>query len=149
MKNRKFKYDFQLVVNGMLSIYEFERGWHDLIKKWFGKYCIHGQNIWKEGKLGKALVEGQVLCMDEQYTEKQEGKLHVENVSLNVVAETTKSVISNFYFKALTVRTFIIKWFVARDSSMSHFVTQHDRLLFDRDKEQDIAKDQTKQVILI
>ena len=98
MKNRKFKDDFQLVVNGMLSIDEFERGWHDLIKKWFGKYCIHGQNIWKEGKLGKALVEGQVLCMDEQYTEKQEGKLHVENVSLNVVAETTKSVISNFLF---------------------------------------------------
>jgi hypothetical protein len=41
---------------------------------------------------------------------------------------------------------FMLKRFVPRYSSMSHFVTQYTRLLFDRDREEDIAEDKTKQV---
>jgi hypothetical protein len=41
---------------------------------------------------------------------------------------------------------FMLKRFVPRNSSMNHFVTQYSRLLFDRDREEDIAEDKTKQV---
>jgi hypothetical protein len=40
----------------------------------------------------------------------------------------------------------MLKRFVPRNSSMNHFVTQYSRLLFDRDREEDIAEDKTKQV---
>jgi hypothetical protein len=40
----------------------------------------------------------------------------------------------------------MLKRSVPRNSSMNHFVTQYSRLLFDRDREEDIAEDKTKQV---
>lgn len=41
---------------------------------------------------------------------------------------------------------FLLKRYVPRNSSMNHFVSQYSRLLFERDREEDIAEHKTKQV---
>ncbi|RLN22975.1 hypothetical protein C2845_PM07G11820 [Panicum miliaceum] len=118
-KNRKFWDDFWLVVNGMLSIDEFERGWHEVIKNYgLEKNGFMIRTYGKKEKWAKPWSKDKYCAR---------------------MSSTRRSESANF----------MLKRFVARDSSMNHFVMQYNRLLFDRDREEDIAEDQTNQLTVI
>jgi hypothetical protein len=115
-KNKLFRDDFWLVVNGMLSEEEFDRGWQYLLETYeFQDNEFMSRTYAKRHKWAKPWSRDKYCAR---------------------MTSTQRSESANF----------MLKRSVPRNSSMNHFVTQYSRLLFDRDREEDIAEDKTKQV---
>jgi hypothetical protein len=115
-KNNVFRDEFWLVVNGMLNEEEFDRGWTYLLEKY-------------------ELQDNKFMAKTYEKREKW-AKPWAKDKYCARMCSTQRSESANF----------MLKRFVARNSSMNHFVTQYNKLLFDRDREEDIAEDKTKQV---
>ncbi|KAF8656681.1 hypothetical protein HU200_060547 [Digitaria exilis] len=118
-KNRKFRDDFWLVVNGMLTEDEFERGWN---------YLVTNYNLHNSGFMIRTYE-----CRHKW------AKPWAKDKYCARMSSTQRSESANF----------MLKRFVPRNSSMNHFVSQYNRLLFDRDREEDIAEDKTKQLVVV
>jgi hypothetical protein len=115
-KNKLFRDDFWLVVNGMLSEEEFDSGW---------QYLLQTYELQENEFMSRTYAKRHMWA-----------KPWSKNKFCARMTSTQRSESANF----------MLKRFVPRYSSMSHFVTQYTRLLFDRDREEDIAEDKTKQV---
>jgi hypothetical protein len=115
-KNKKFRDDFWLVVNGMLTEDEFERAWDDLVTRYNLQKNSFMNRIYKSKKKWAKPWSKDKFCARMSSTQRSESA------------------------------NFMLKRYVPRNSSMNHFVSQYNRMLYEREREEDIAEDKTKQV---
>ncbi|KAG0529584.1 hypothetical protein BDA96_05G111200 [Sorghum bicolor] len=118
-KNKKFRDDFWLVVNGMLTEDEFERAWDDLVTRYNLQKNSFMNRIYKSKKKWAKPWSKDKFCARMSSTQRSESA------------------------------NFMLKRYVPRNSSMNHFVSQYNRMLYEREREEDIAEDKTKQFDVI
>lgn len=116
-KNKKFRDEFWLVVNGMLTEDEFEAAWADMVKRYRLENNGFMQRIYKCKKKWAKPWSKDKFCARMSSTQRSESA------------------------------NFLLKRFVPRNSSMNQFVSQYNRLLCERDREEDVAEHKTNQVM--
>lgn len=118
-KNKKFRDEFWLVVNGMLTEDEFEVAWADIVKKYHLEENGFMKRIYSSKKKWAKPWSRDKFCARMSSTQRSESA------------------------------NFMLKRFVPRNSSMNQFVSQYNKLLCERDREEDAAEDKTKQVLIL
>ncbi|XP_021313902.1 protein FAR1-RELATED SEQUENCE 5-like [Sorghum bicolor] len=118
-KNKKFRDEFWLVVNGMLTEDEFEVAWADIVKKYHLEENGFMKRIYSSKKKWAKPWSRDKFCARMSSTQRSESA------------------------------NFMLKRFVPRNSSMNQFVSQYNKLLCERDREEDAAEDKTKQLKMV
>lgn len=118
-KNKKFRDEFWLVVNGMLTEDEFEAAWADMVKRYRLENNGFMQRIYKCKKKWAKPWSKDKFCARMSSTQRSESA------------------------------NFLLKRFVPRNSSMNQFVSQYNKLLCERDREEDVAEHKTNQLKMV